>query len=336
MNRITMKDALSKIFHFFIGYKEKPESEAEAEALDNSHIQKEIDENNITCGKCGSKLQLLNVARNDFINFYIYTCHKCDVIIEYHFSKENKLLKVVYLFDTFKPNEVIESENEGLISYEKFSLGRLWTICGNLCYPALIKTDFPDESKTTRIFLKVNNPNPEKLEGYMISDQHVVGEIQLTNLQVKSLYYNPYLARLPKPDYLYLAIPTTYCTSVESVLEIRFRYETTDISNEIIIHKLNIIKDNIHQCSGFEIYIKFITHGCPKEKKISTVLKKIDFRSILLEEDIHTAKGYGIQVYHLTHHTLSAITRNEVDFESRNGLYESVIEFFAIYDKTNS
>ena len=336
--RITFKAAIDQIFRFFTGEpnEKKKEEESKPSSGGDIRVDGESDREDVECTRCGAKMNAINIARNDFIDFYIYACPKCKMTAEYQFSKDNTLNKLVYIFNPMRTTEAIYSENLGFVSYGDFSLARLWSVCGELCYPALIKSGFLEDTTSTKMFVKVNAPNPKVIEGYVINEQNIIGEIKIDKDEVHSIFFNPYIARLPKPDFLYLSIPTTFCKNLESVMEIRFSYDNQEISTGIYSHQLNIIRDVINQCCGFEIYIRFITHGCDIEKSMTTLIEKVDLKHLLLDEDINAEEGYSIQAFHLIRHTLSATARTTIRPDERISLYDEVFEFFNIFDKTNT
>ena len=336
--RITFRAALNQIFRFFTGdpTEEKKEEPPKPEGGEEVRVDGGNDRESVECTRCGTKMNVINVAKNDFIDFYIYACPNCKMTAEYQFSKDNTLNKLVYIFNPLRTAEAIYSENLGLVSYNDFSLARLWSVCGELCYPAIVKSGFVDDIKATKLFVKINTPDPKVIEGYIINEQNIIGEIKIDKEEVHSIFFNPYIARLPKVDFLYLAIPTVFCNNLESVMEIRFNYEKKEMTPGVILHQVNIIRDVINQCCGFEIYLRFLTHGCEPEKSIAKMLVNVDLKNLLMDEDINTEEGYSIQSFHLIRHTLSATARTTIHPDEKLSLYDEVVEFFNIFDRTNT
>jgi hypothetical protein len=223
----------------------------------------------------------------------------------------------------------------GYVNIDNFGLARLWSVCGDLCYPANIKADFPETNKTTKIFVKIRGDKKEGLDGYVITDQSIVGKIHISDNQIHSIFYNPYLANLPRPEFSYLAIPTANCESLESVLSVRYNHDIQQINNDVIVHRLTIIQDCVIRCVGFELYVRYITHGIPKDEKPIYVFDKIGLKSMILGDDISVSDGYAIQVHSVTKHSLSAKTRSNISRAERQSFYDAVIEFFKIYNQTN-
>jgi hypothetical protein len=150
------------------------------------------------------------------------------------------------------------------------------------------------------------------------------------------MFFNPYLAALPKPEFSYVGIPTANCDSLESVLSIRFSHDIQIINEYTVIHRLNIIQDCAIQCCGFELYIRYITHGIPPEEKLMHSFECVGLENIVMGKDVETSEGYAIQLHSITRHTLSAKTRSNVNQAERRSFYNAILEFFTMYDKTNS
>jgi predicted RNA-binding Zn-ribbon protein involved in translation (DUF1610 family) len=309
----------------------KPDDNATEDTL----LDKETKEVVLNCPNCGNKLRTIYTSNTDFINICIYSCPECKMMCEYQFDKDMNLCKQINIYNPIKSDEAVYAENMGHVDIAEFALGRLWSVCGDLCYPANIKADFPETNKSTKVFIKIKSSDKKRLEGYIINEQNMVGELKLSDNQTVSMFFNPYLASLPRVDFSYLAIPTTFCESLESVLTIRFNHDIEIISSEVTIHRLNIIQDCIIRCLGIELYVRYVTHGIPPEEKLTHTFKKIGLKNIVMGKDLAVSDGYAIQLYSLTRHTLSAKTKSNVSESERVSFYEAVIEFFKIFDKTN-
>ena len=343
---ITLGEALKDTISFLFGSKKSdpvptPDhpvntlSNPEDNATEDTLLDKETKDDLLNCPKCGSKLRTIYTSNTDFINIRIYTCPECKMMCEHQFDKDMNLCKQINIYNPIKSDEAVYAENMGYVDIAEFALGRLWSVCGDLCYPANLKADFPETNTFTKVFIKIKSSDKKRLEGYIINDQNIVGELKLSENQAISMFFNPYLASLPRVDFSYLAMPTTFCESLESVLPIRFNHDIEIISNEVTIHRLNIIQDCTIRCLGIELYVRYVTHGIPPEEKLTHTFKKIGLKNIIMGKDLSVSDGYAIQLYNITRHTLSAKTKSNVSDSERVSFYEAVIEFFRIFDKTN-
>jgi transcription elongation factor Elf1 len=332
-------EALKNIFSFLFGSSSNkpvnqlaPEDDRHQVHVDN--IQQILTKNEPTCPKCNQHMKIIHISTNDFINMSIYSCPDCHTISEYQFDKNDQLVKEINIYNPIVVDEVIHAERLGYVKIENFSLGKLWSVCGELCYPANIKADFPETNTAAKIFIKVKS-HGDAIEGYAISNQFLIGEIKLSEKQVHSMFFNPYLSKLPKPEFSYVGIPSANCDMLEAVFPIRFNHDIQVVDDQTSIHRLSIIQDKIIQCNGLELYIRYLAHGVPSEESSIHIFEHIGLKSIIMNNDVETSEGYAIQLHTLTRHTLSAKTRSNISDNERKSFYDAIIEFFTMYDKTN-
>jgi hypothetical protein len=207
-------------------------------------------------------------------------------------------------------------------------------VCGHLCYPALIKSEFTNE--TSLIFVKCeNNLGLNSVDGFIINAQNVVGEIRVFNDQNISHFYNPYLSHLPHKDFLYMSYPTPRCDALEAVENIRFNH-TKDGHNGVYMHKLNIIKDMPLRAIGLEVYVKFYSFGekFVSNGKMMKFVKGINLKAIILgETDFEVNGEYSIQSMYMNKHTVSSVNRIDITQEEREQFYADIVKFFETYDR---
>lgn len=291
---------------------------------------------NVACSRCGGPMRTINVAVSDFHKIYIYTCSECGFVTEHQYDINGELVKTVNMYKTNiigRDSSVLETTN--IVPYDNLSLTRLWSVCGDLCYPSYIRSDFPEIEKPSVVFIKVNKKRKnDVVEGYIINEQNVIGKLIATNDRILSYYYNPYLARLPQKEFDYLAMPTSRCESLEAVIPVRYHHSQDSLGNGVILHKLYIIEDIPIRCMGYEVYIRFITHNIPHDESMTDIINGIDLKSIIIGGDLTVQKGYGIQASRLIRHTLSAQICHNIDESDKLAFYNSVKDFFMVYDKS--
>lgn len=344
MEKITFMDALKNTLSFLFGSSQSSASPvntqppvvsedtpSQVHLYDTPQASNNIEPN---CPKCGQHMKVINVSTNDFINMSIYSCPQCNAICEYQFDKNEQLVKEIRIYNPVVSDEVIHAESLGYVNIEDFTLGRLWSVCGDLCYPATIKADFPESNVSSKIFIKVEN-HSDFIEGYVVSNQYIIGKIKLSENQVHSMFFNPYLAKLPKQWFSYVGIPTVNCDTLEAVMSIRFNHDVQIINEHTTLHRLSIIQDRAIQCVGLELYIRYIVHDAPLEESSISTFKHIGLKSIIMDNEVKTSEGYAIQLHTITRHTLSAKTRSNVSEAERKSFYDAIIEFFTMYDRTN-
>ena len=322
---ITFGEAMRNIFSFIIGTRD-------------ANSATKLLSQNVVCKKCGSPMHLLNKLKTDFIILEIYTCPECSSITEFQYESEsNELIRESYVYDNkISSRSSIITESEGYIKYENFSLDKLWVVCGHLCYPALIKSEFTD--KSSLIFVKCENEIALNcVDGFIINAQNVVGEIRIFSDQNISHFYNPYLSRLPHKDFHYMSYPTPRCSALEAVDSIRFDHVETG-HNGVYMHKLTIIKDMPLRASGIEVYIKFYSFGekLHRSNKIMKYIKGIKLRDIIMgKTSFETTEEYSIQSFNVNKHTISSVNRIDISMEERLDFYNDIVKFFEVYDQYN-
>lgn len=324
MATITFGGALKKVFMFLLG-RNHPQEE--------SSSQREIDPY-VLCQNCGQVMNSLHVEESDFILLHIYQCPDCKAISQYHFNNETgKPIRILHILDNSNISDRSPiCEVEDIVTYENFSMDNLWAICGFLCYPALIKSEFTN--KTSLIFVKVGNIIGEtSVAGYIINSQNVIGEISIIHEDNISHFYNPYLANLPHKDFSYMSSPTPRCEMLESVWYVRFKHDVTGHGG-VYMHKLTIIKDIPIKCYGLEIAVRFYRYGdTTTNPTMSKLLEDINIKGLILgENDLSLAEGYSIQSSKVTKMTLTSSGRFSITNEQRLSFYEDIKKFFEKYD----
>lgn len=330
----TIADGFREIAKFFRSSNGEPTNTNEETPVDEIHTMEDINPDSVKCVRCGNVMRTVNIALNDFNQLYIYTCPNCNMMAEYQLSPAHELIKTVHIYNaSIAAGDGSAIETTELVPYNDFTLGRLWSVCGDLCYPAMVKADFPEDGKSSLVFVKVGTKIKEnEIDGYIINDQNIIGRIMLTKGQVLSHFYNPYLARLPRAKFSYLSMPTVRCENLEAVIPVRFNHHKESYMDGSTMHKLCIIHDRPIRCIGFEVFVRFITHDIPEDEPMLNIINGIDLRSIIIGGDISAKEGYGIQSSHVSRHTLSAQVRNNINEKDRQALYDAIIDFFTLYD----
>ena len=324
MAAITLGEAFKRVFSFLLGRNQSTQEENTPQASEEDTY--------VICQSCGHVMGSINVAETDFVLLHIYQCPNCGSISEFQFDNEtSKLIRVSHIFDNNASDASSISEVEGILTYENFSMDRLWAICGFLCYPALIKSEFTN--KTSLIFVKAGNLiGDTSAAGYIINSQNVIGEISIIHEDNISHFYNPYLANLPHREFSYMSVPTPRCEMLESVCNIRFKYELTGHSG-VYVHTLTIIKDVPLKCYGLECVVRFHTYGDCHNVPKSKLLENINIKGLILgEENIELAEGYSIQAGRVSKITLSSTGRCNITEDQRVAFYNDIKAFFQRYD----
>ena len=328
---ITMGQALKSILMFCMGRKDD-DNEPETPQEDNSSAGE--DESFIKCSRCNSIMESMSVTTSDFVILHIYQCPKCGSVSEFQYdNKTNELIRETHIFTAHTTDTGAFSEIYGAIPYANFSLDRLWSIGGHLCYPALVKTEFADADTSTLIFIRVDSDRiSNHLDGFYINEQNIVGEIKIILEQSISQFYNPYLANLPNPEFVYISSPTIRCEALESVFGIRYQH-TIDGHTGIYVHRLKIIKDVPLKVCGLEVYVKFTSISPSDTISMSELIKAIDLRSIIMgKNSIETDDTFAVQTYYLTKYMISSVSRTNISKEIRKLFYSDILEFFTKHD----
>ena len=331
---ITLGEAIGKVFSFIIGRKSNDNVVVSDQGRDRVVTNK-----NIVCRKCETIMRPMNKLRTDFIMMEIYECPNCKTISEYQRNTETKeVVRESHVYDNrIDTRSSIIAETEGYIKYENFTLDKLWVVCGNLCYPALIRSEFTNS--TSLIFVKCGSDlGLNSVDGFIINAQNVVGEIRVFNDQNISHFYNPYLARLPHKDFKYISYPTTRCDALEAVDNIRFDH-TKEGHNGVYLHKLAVLKDMPLRAVGLEVYVKFYTFGEKFEKpiKMMKLINGINLKDIVMgKSHIIIDEEYSIQSMYVNKHTISSINKIDISTGERAEFYKDIIKFFTTYDNYDS
>ena len=312
MPRITMKQALKRIFSGILGRdEEKPE-----------------DDGRIHCPKCNSEMQPIRQYDSDFILVFAYRCPKCNTISELTYeNKTNKLLKEFHSYDKFENSSSSFIETVDHLNYNQYALDRLWLVMGLICYPVLVKSEFT--STVSLVFVRCDNDvMHDNVEGFIVTDGGVIGFVRILRNQRLSFFCNPYLARLPHSDYSYISYPSEKNASLEYLSSIRFRHRIDD-KNGLTHHELTIIKDFALQCYGMEFYIRFTTVESDKDERVCNILRDLDFQNILFgKNEISPKEGYSIQTYRLTVLNGWVMCSENISLDLKNRFYLDVKRFF--------
>ena len=329
MARITISQAIRTIISHIFG------GGTDTSSTNNDDNGANDNDTYTLCPKCNHIMGSINVASTDFIILHIYECPECGTISEYQFDNEtNELIKDIHVYDKRVANVGNFSETLGLISYENFSLDRLWSVCGHLCFPVLVKSEFSDRSSL--IFVKVGHSLAHNtIDGYSINSNDIIGHVHMTTEHNISHFCNPYLANLPHHKFNYISVPTARCEQLEIVYGIRFLYKKEGHDGGYA-RKLVIVKDLPLRCMGLELYIKFYTNGISENILMMDLIKGLHVKEIVMgASNIEVENGYSIQKTNLVKITLSATGRENISTELREEFYRDIVVFFSQFDESN-
>ena len=325
MSKITFGNAIKKIGKFLLGGES---DESDLDELVNNEIK--------LCPKCKNVMESINVYSNDFVISKVYECQRCHTISEIQYNEdESEVIRDCNIFKNIPCGIDLFSEREGIASYDNFSLNVLWSVCGVLCYPALIKTTLSD--KATVIFVKVGNVLSDRnIDGFTIDSNNVIGKVQILKDVDSSHFFNPYLSNLPYPNFSFISLPTNRCEMLESVMNIRFNY-TREEMNNIIRHDLTIIKDISLKCLGLIVKVSFDTdNSIDGRSNMVDIISGIHLRDIVLGNlDISTEDEFSIRSATIYKHTISSSHMHNISDDMRNDLWNDILIFFTQYDLYN-
>ena len=315
--RISFGDALKKILHSFSsGTDEEIESK---------------DDKEIGCPSCENHMMLYREFSNDFVDVFLYKCNNCGGYREYIYDvASGDLMKEVKIYKSFTNDCSGFTEALSDCSYNGFALDRLWLICGVLCYPVLCKSATSDSIDL--VFVSVDDDVfHNKIEGFILTDNNIIGRISYAGTNALSIMTNPYIAKLPHKDFLYVSVPTIRSESIETVEPIRFRHKIKSCNNGAsTVHELTIIEDFGLECFGIEIYIKFLTYTSDDETDIRKIIKAIDLESLILGGETHIDDDYYIQTSRLSKINLYSLTTSKITKELRIKFYKDIKRQFEL------
>ena len=174
------------------------------------------------------------------------------------------------------------------------------------------------------------------LDGFIIDANNIVGEVHIVRDQNISNFLNPYLAHLPYPSFSFISVPTTRCDALESVMNIRFNHEVFG-HDGLYKHNLIIVKDIGLRAFGLEIRVHFNTNGnITQHAAKMDLIKGIDLKNIVLgKNEVNTSDNYSITSASLYKHTLSSISKCNINDELREDFWKDIKTFFNQYDLYN-
>lgn len=332
MSKITIKEAFKNLKTFIVG---QQRTIPEKDALDKEKFEKfkHTDLSIPECKRCGFPMMNKARAETDFVSVAIYQCVKCGMLLEHQVRRtDNTTLKDIYLYDQFESDTGEFTEILTNMSYNSFTLARLWLVMDKPCYPVLVKSEFT--SGITLVFVPCElDITKNDVEGFLYTDHGFIGSIRLYRNQKLSFFANPYLINLPHVDFNYLTYPTERSETLEYISSIRYKLEKDSKHYDFFI-----IFDNPKMCYGIEIFIRFTRDDPKKIKYFTPLLGDLDFRNIVLKGDeVKVAEGYSIQIHRITKLNPYSISSYPIEIHIRENVVREICHFFEVVDtKTNT
>ena len=319
--KITFKQALKRIFSFLF----KEDADPKNDQPDTSGEEKgKI----VTCSRCNEKMAVQNNLSGIFIRTTIYKCEKCGMIKEYQYNLEtNELMKEINIYDKFTHSSSSYMEVVNMLSYNEYAIDRLWEVCGCICYPVLMKTEFSDN--VDLVFIRVEDDLSRNVIEAFLIDTNMVGKVQVRKSDDFSYFMCPYLNKLPHSSFIYASTPIERNPNIAYVAPIRYRHRISSNSQNSYVHELYIIEDFPIQSFGIEIFVKFCTFD-DTEIPIKELIGRIDLKNIIMGNDINMSEGYYIQNSRMSKINIYSMSSNKFTEEERRHFYKSIKEFFDV------
>ena len=317
MSRITFAGALKEIKDWFTS----------STPTEEGGGKPKTDE--IICPRCDETLELIHPSVSDILTVMIYKCPNCGLIDERQFDENKELTKEIFVYDS-KKSENSYSELLSLIDYKAFNLDRLWEVCGELCYPILMRTEF--STNINLFFIPVTDTlQQNSIEGYLITHSDILIKAKIEKSNNLSYFMNPYLFRLPHPTFMYGTTHIPGNINILSVSPIRYRHKIKSKSG-LGIHELYIIQDFPIPCYSIEVFIRYCTTGdIPDSTPIAEVMDSIDMENIIMNgSNVHTAQGYYINAVRLSRVNLYSMGSTDLTPGERKSFYEAIKQFFEL------
>ncbi len=287
----------------------------------------EVKDDRLICPQCNYHLDPIRPLHSEFMTVNIYTCTNCGLIKEYQTNSEGELEKEITIYS--KQNNTRDYiEMLGLVKYSQFSLNHLWEVCGRLCFPALIKTEFSLDVEL--FFIPVeDNLSYNAITGFIYTDNGILARVQIKKTNDMSYFMNPYISKLPHSTFLYATVPLpTNATTIGSVESIRYRHKISDHNAFQIEHELYIIEDFPVFCFGIELYVKSITMN-KNNYTIRQLLDIFDVRSLIMGEGKMVPKeGFYICNARISKVNLFALGNRDITEEQKESFLNHIYNFF--------
>ena len=314
-NQITIGQALKRIFSFMFKSEEEPE-QSKLETSDEF----------VHCPKCNSEMAIIHQLPADFLSVLIYKCPKCGTLQEFQYNNANgKLMKEITIYDRYTHTSSAYMEVIDELNYNEFALDRLWEVCGSLCYPMLVKTEFSDN--VDLVFIRVEDDlSRNTVDAFLVTDTNMIGKVQVRKSSDFSYFLNPYLHKLPHSTFVYASTPIEKNPNISYVSPIRYRHKISEGSESNSIHELYIVEDFPIQSYGLELFVKFYTTR-EDDIPIKELLSHVDAKSIIYGSEINTHDGFYIQNSRLSKINMYSLTAN-ISLDERKHFYDSIIKFF--------
>jgi ssDNA-binding Zn-finger/Zn-ribbon topoisomerase 1 len=281
----------------------------------------------IPCPSCEHPLRLVRPLHAEFLKVDIYQCPNCGLLKEIQSDTEGNLQKEIIVYN-YTSNTSDFVEILGLMNYSQFSLNHLWEVCGRLCFPALIKTEFSTDVEL--FFIPVeDNLSYNAITGFIYTQNGILARTQIKKTNDMSYFVNPYISKLPHSTFLYATLPLiTNATTIGSVEPIRYRHKISDHNAFQIEHELYIIEDFPVFCFGIELYVKAITMN-KNNYTIRQLLDIFDVSSIILCKEEHVPKeGFYICNSRISKLNLFALGNRDISDEQKESFLNDIYNFF--------
>jgi hypothetical protein len=257
----------------------------------------------------------------------IYKCDNCGVMNEVQYDSSDELVKEVIIYKTVENNSAF-TDMLTLSNYQGFSMDKLWEICGDLCYPILMQTEF--STGVDLYFVPVGNDlSQNSIQGYLVTPSNVLTRVCIRKSRDITYFTNPYLFKLPHNTFLYATHHVPGNTNIMTVNNIRYRQKIVT-KNGLTVYELYIIQDFPVPCYGIEVFVKF----CTLDKTEYSIYELMQFicmdKIILGETNIETGNGFYIQSARLSKVTLYTLGSKSVSMLDRKNFYNSVMTFFEL------
>ena len=310
MARITIREALNSIKDYIFGTN-TPNDNGEPDIF-------------FHCNRCGNILHKIRESSTDFKHIDIYKCNNCNSISEFQSNLYNELERETHIYNPSVSDQSFVIETSDLVPINHFSINQLWVICNKLCYPVLIRSEITNGAGI--LFVECGNDiNYNHAEGFIVSSTNIIGEVRIIRESELSYIFNPYLARLPHIDYMYISYPTQANHAIEYTSGIRFRHKIS--GTDPLFHELSIMKDVPMECYGLEVEVHFVSPV--EDTNLLDLIYKIGLDHIMLGEPVQTLQGYSIQFSRLMKYTLGSVSYDNIDIKIRESFYKDIIKVFS-------
>ena len=338
---ITFMEALKNVFSFHsdpndpsgnhtIENDSSPDSNEESIKDDEQEEQSSKETKDIRrCEHCGEKMELYRSIDTSFLSIVVFHCPNCNNYRELDYEvPSQRVLKTIDLYNT--KNQYMYSFTDSSLApnVNSFSLYQLWDICGCICYPAYVKIG---ENEAARMVFIQATDHPEKYEAqraFIVTSNNMIAEIMLGRSSFVYFISNPYLSKIPHPDYIYVSLPTEINPSISTVMNVRYRITKRDFDEDNYWIEMNFVEDFPFHCFGIEVELKFIHKKSLGELSTMDLIHSIHLREIILgESEIQLSEGFYIQSSRVTKVNLFEIATKVIPQDTRNQVYNDILRF---------